>query len=76
MIAFDPSVAKAVEAIGAEYLVKLDLDGRTDGNHFLFSYEEEDWFGIDRVDDDTAGFEVVLSRGDMRLYRIVLPEAS
>lgn len=76
VIAFDPSVAKAVEAIGAEYLVKLDLDGRTDGNHFLFSYEEEDWFGIDRVDDDTAGFEVVLSRGDMRLYRIVLPEAS
>ena len=76
VIAFDPSVAEAVEAIGAVYLVTLDLDGRTDGNHCLFSYEEEDWFGIDRVDDDTAGFEVVLSRGDMRLYRIVLPEAS
>ena len=73
-VALDPDVAWAIQRIGAEYLVQLDQGGRSESNHFLFSYDEEDWFGIDRVNDDTPGFEVVLKRGDMRLYRIILPE--
>lgn len=72
--ALDPRVAQAVKSTGAEYLVKLDCDGRTEYSRFLFSYEEREWFGVDRVTDDTPGFEVVLSEGDMRLYRIVLPD--
>ena len=70
VVALDPNVADAVRAIGAEYLLQLDQNGKHDGNHFLFSYEANDWFGIDRIDDDTPGFEIVLSEGDMRLYRI------
>lgn len=70
-VALDPHVAQAVEQIGAEYLVKLDCNGKHDGNRFMFAYEEHEWFGIERIDDDTPGFEVVLSDGDMRLYRIV-----
>ena len=28
--------------------------------------------GISSIDDDTPGFEVVLSEGDMRLYKIAV----
>lgn len=71
MVAVDPNVAQAVREVGAEYLLQLDQNGKHDGNHFLFSYERNDWFGIDRIDDETPGFEIVLSEGDMRLYRIL-----
>ncbi|WP_139653432.1 DUF6541 family protein [Raoultibacter phocaeensis] len=74
VIASDPSVADAVRSLGAEYVLQLDQNGKHDGNHFLFSYEANDWFGIDRIDDSTPGFEIVLAEGDMRLYRIVLSE--
>lgn len=71
VVAVDPNVAQAVREVGAEYVLQLDQNGKHDGNHFLFSYEQNDWFGIDRIDDDTPGFEIVLSEGDMRLYRIL-----
>ena len=29
------------------------------------------WRGIDGIDEDTPGFELVLKRDDMRLYKIV-----
>ena len=73
-VASDPAVAEAVRAVGATYLLQLDQNGKHDGNSFLFSYEANDWFGIDRVNDETPGFEIVLAEGDMRLYRIVLPD--
>ena len=40
-------------------------------NRYLFSYYPDQWTGIDAINDQTPGFEVVLSEGDMRLYRIV-----
>ena len=67
----DSKVQKAVESTGAKYLIKLD--------HGV-SYEDGTWFrqfrgpqkykGIEEVGDDTPGFTIVLSEGDMRLYRI------
>ena len=73
-VAFDPNVARAVREVGAEYVLQLDQNGKHDGNHYLFSYEENEWFGIDRIDDETPGFEIVLAEGDMRLYRILPTE--
>ena len=29
------------------------------------------WRGLVELDDETPGFEVILSEGDMRLYRVV-----
>ncbi len=56
----------------------LDLtDYRKTGGqdtYYLFSYVPDEWVGIDSIDDDTPGFEVVLREGDMRLYRIILDE--
>ncbi len=70
-IASDPRVAEAVRSLGADYLIQLDAGDDANEHAYLFSYEPEQWRGIDSVRDDTPGFEVVLARDDMRLYRIV-----
>lgn len=65
-------VHDAVESLGCDYVLLLDVDGkRSEGRYWYGHYHEKDWVGINAVNDDTPGFEVVLSRGDMRLYRIV-----
>ena len=38
---------------------------------YVNTYTPEWWEGITSITDSTPGFEVVLSEGDMRLYRIV-----
>lgn len=64
-------VRDAVKKIGAEYLIVLDQGKSEQESPRLFTYENgKNWKGIDSVDDDTPGFEIVLSRDDMRLYRI------
>lgn len=78
-IASDVEVQEAVEEIGAEYVLVLDYgwaktaDEPGPYRHFL-PYQGvplEAWTGISRITDETPGFEVVMSEGDMRLYRIV-----
>ena len=64
-------VQEAVEATGAEYVLQLDHNVAFEDGVWLPQYHDpEPWSGIDDIDDDTPGFEVVLSDGDMRLYRI------
>lgn len=69
-VASDPSIQKAVRKSGAKYVLVLD-QGRKPGDtpHF-WSYFPEQWKGIEEIDDATPGFSVVLSRDDMRLYKI------
>ncbi|MDO5042887.1 MAG: hypothetical protein Q4D92_05185 [Slackia sp.] len=79
-IAEDDRVQQAVRSIGAEYVLVLDQgkdqDLGSDEEHRRFVFKDdidnEQWSGIRAIDDNTPGFEVVLSRGDMRLYRIVV----
>ena len=71
-ISTSKSVRDAVRKVGAEYLIVLRY-GREARNpdDMVWSYEDgRIWHGIDGVHDDTPGFEVVLSDGNMRLYRI------
>lgn len=71
-ITSDESVQDAVEAIDAEYVIKLDQgDQGVRKNRYLFTYDESLWEGIDSIDDSTPGLELVLSEDDMRLYRII-----
>lgn len=71
----DPLVAEAARKAGVEYVLQLDC-GDEDGDFGdgatvnLDSYVKEDWLGIMLVREDTPGFELVLSEGDMRLYRL------
>ena len=69
-VATDEQVKTAVRSTGAEYLIQLDQGDTEVGEPYPFTYDPDEWRGIDAVDDSTDGFEVVLSDGDMRLYRI------
>lgn len=67
----DPDVAAALDEAGIDYVILLDQNGqREEGRRFFDSYNSELWSGINRISDDTAGLELLLSEGDMRLYRI------
>lgn len=70
-IASDERVHDAVANVGSTYLLMLDQgDSRFYSPH-LFTYEDgKNWRGIEAIDDTTPGFEVILSKDDMRLYRI------
>ncbi len=69
-IADNGEVRKAVDDIGARYVIQLDC-GEPNWNYMMWLYGDgELWRGIDGVNESTPGFELVLSRDDMRLYRI------
>lgn len=63
-------VREAVEKTGARYVMLLDEKSYNDRTVVKLRYKEEDWVGIESVTQDTPGFTLVLSEGDMRLYRI------
>lgn len=71
----DPLVAEAVWQEGVEYVLQLD-HGSTNGSLSfggtvnLMCYSKAEWLGVMLVDENTPGFELVLSEGDMRLYRL------
>lgn len=66
------SVQDAVKKTGARYLLLLDGPKPTEGDVYtmLGDYRADIWAGLN-VDDDTQGFELVLSDGVLRLYKIV-----
>lgn len=70
-LATNDSVRSAVESIGAKYLLVLDYGKGDTGEGSLQYYVANDWTGINAVNDSTPGFEVVLAKDDMRLYRLV-----
>ena len=74
-------VQDAVRSTGAEYLLLLDKGvplNRATKTQWMKQYRSEDvwkkWQGINAVDDNTPGFEIVLAEDDdLRLYKIVAP---
>lgn len=70
-IAESQVVRDAAVELNVEYVLKLDRGAHGGAGMYDFCYNAEQWRGIEAVDDDTPGFEVVLAEGDMRLYRIV-----
>lgn len=72
--ASDTKARDALRLTGAEYVLILERDSER-AKEFFFLYNQDDWAGIEAVDDDTPGFETVLKDGDMRLYRIASDDA-
>ncbi len=69
-IAYDPDVLSAASSQNISYVLLLD-QRENDGKGFYDAACDYDiWQGLLSVSDDTPGFEIVLSEGDMRLYRI------
>lgn len=66
------AVQLAIDNIGAEFVMLLDMGGQiTAERHTYGYYDPQEWAGLNQIDDATPGFEVILSKGDMRLYKIV-----
>lgn len=75
-MAEDETVAEAVRESGARYVLLLD-QGTLSKERYMrhtVSYHPEDWTGIEAIDGKTPGLELLLSEGDMRLYRITATE--
>lgn len=74
-ISTDSAVKNAVENTGAKYVLLLDRSDYTaEDKHVCYSrdlqYKKKDWKGITEINDETPGFEPILSSGSMRLYLI------
>jgi hypothetical protein len=68
--ASNPDTLAAVEDVQARYVLLLDEgDAFVEQKHFI-AYDGSRWTGISSITDSTPGFELVLSEGDMRLYRL------
>ena len=70
-----PEVKAAAERLNVKYVLQLDcgaINGSFSfgGTYNTMTYTKSEWVGISLVDEDTPGFELVLSEGDMRLYRL------
>lgn len=68
----NPEVQKAVEELGAKYV--LQLSGKTSEGANYSDYDgnrADDWTGISSITAETPGFELLLNDGPMNLYRIV-----
>lgn len=72
-IASDREVSEAVKDVSAKYVLILDRNEEELANAYpIGMYNPEDWVGLRSITDTTPGFDVVLSKGEMRLYRIVV----
>lgn len=73
-IAEDDAVRDAVHRSGAEYVLFLDWGDDALSpveRKFFFTYGDGGkWQGMLAIDESTPGFELILAKGDMRLYRI------
>jgi len=70
-ISTNDDVRTAVETIGATYALQLEQGERSWKTTMWVYGDGALWRGIDGIDEDTPGFELVLKRDDMRLYKIV-----
>lgn len=69
-ISTDASVRDMVSALKARYVLILDYNS-PNGSIVPYAYHRrEAWEGILDINENTPGFELVLSREDMRLFRI------
>ena len=68
--ASDESVQQAVENLGIEYVLMLDQGHEPYWRQWSNSPLDDD-AGFEGINEDTPGFELVLSEGDMRLFRLI-----
>ncbi|NHM13417.1 DUF6541 family protein [Xiamenia xianingshaonis] len=68
--ATDPAVQAAVRDYGIRYVLLLDEASGTDRTVTDKRYTPENWAGIEGVTEETPGFKLLMSEGDMHLYEI------
>lgn len=70
-VASDHEVSDAARSEDIKYVLLLD-NGAPDvgGCYYTVGYDGSYWHGLEMLDDSIPGFSIVLSQGDMRLYKI------
>lgn len=65
------AIKKKMSDLDIRYVLQLD-SGATpmEASTFALNYKVSDWAGIQDITPETPGFELVYSRGDIRLYRL------
>lgn len=72
-ISTNNEVKSVISDLGIEYVLQLDQENFDPNSLYMLpQYIPEAWMGISRITDQTPGFEVVLAKDDMRLYRITI----
>lgn len=67
----DSEVRCKVRAMGLRYVMMLDCNApRGEGTIVTYASQPDLWSGVYSIESETPGFELILSEGDMRLYRI------
>lgn len=69
-LATNETVQQAVESTGVKYVLMLDADPTANFSVFDQYYDENNWRGVLGINENTPGFDLVLSEDDMRLYKI------
>ncbi|WP_419082500.1 DUF6541 family protein, partial [Phocaeicola sp.] len=71
-VSTNPEVRNSIQTLEADYLLLLD-QGTTNNMPCLFTWDfySNLWSGLTEINDQTPGLEVILSEGDMRLYKIL-----
>ena len=64
-------IRQTVDGLDAKYVLLLDEGFEPDSTVFWKYYSDSKWSGFAEITDETAGLDLVLSEGDMRLFRIV-----
>lgn len=70
-VASSEEVQQTLEDLDAHYLMMLDTPRDENSTVVNLRYEKENWQGIESINENTPGFKLLLSEGDMRLYEIV-----
>lgn len=63
-------VQQTLEDLDAHYVMLLDDPSGDNPTKLALRYEEKNWTGIETITENTPGFNLILSEGDMRLYEI------
>lgn len=63
-------VQAAFHSLGVKYVLLLDYDRENGGLYMAGGYSQSSWTGLEKLNDETPGFKIVLKQGDMRLYEI------
>ena len=66
----DKEVHDIIKELGIKYVLLLDCEPSENPTTIEIRYKPEDWYGIETIDENTPGFTLVLSEGDMRLYAV------
>lgn len=70
-IATDSVVRRKVRSLGVRYVMMLDCNASEgEGSIVPYANQLDTWRGVYSINDSTPGFTLILSEGDMRLYKI------